>query len=144
MHSGAEFRALLEAGDVDALVKAWRQVAPHLPQPRNRDEAEITMHMARTGAELVSLSARRYSHDWLTERMLPSQLPTELVPTIAEAVGISVNFGSSYLKPAALEVRSAMETAVEDCYANGDTAVSVVRAQMHAARDKTMKALFGR
>ena len=139
-----EFRALLEAGDVDGLVKAWRVVAPHLPQPKSRDQAEIVMHIARTQAASVTLQKRQYSHGWLTERQLPSGLPDELVPTIVEAVGISVNFRSAYLKPAAGEVRGAMEAAVEDCYANGDKDPVVVQAQMAAARDRTMKALFGR
>lgn len=139
-----EFRQLLEAGDVDGLMKAWSRVAPHLPQPQSREQAEITMHMARTQSETIPLRHRQYSHCWLTERMLPSQLPPKDLPTIAEAVGISVNFGSKYLEPAAIEVRGAMEDAVNDCYANGETQVPFVRARMAEARDRTMKALFGK
>lgn len=142
--SAAAFRQLLEDGDVDGLRRFWAASARHLPQPSTREDAEITMHLARTAAESVTLPARRYSDQWLRERGHPSQLPDDLKPTIAEAVGISVSFRSSVLAPAALEVRGAMEHAVEDCYANGDTAVPIVRLQMQAARDKTMKALFGR
>lgn len=139
-----DIRALLEAGDVEGLRKAWKQAAPHLPQPKTFEEAEITMHSARTQAESVGMRYRLYSHDWLLERMLPSALPTDLIPTIADAVGISVNFRSAYLKPAAAEVRGAMEHAVLDRYSMGDKDPAIVQAAMAEARDRTMKALFGR
>lgn len=140
----AEFRQLLEDGDVDGLLKAWARVAPHLPQPASRDQAEITMHMARTAAESIPMKARHYSHHWLLDRMLPSQLPPKDLPVIAEAVGISVNFGSKLLEPAAREIQGAMEDAVNDCYANGETQVPFVRERMADARDRTIKALFGK
>lgn len=138
-----EFRQLLEDGDVDGLWRAWGRVAPHLPQPKSRDEAEITMHMARTATASIPEAHRIYSHRWLTERMLPSQLPGDMLPKIVEAVGISVNFHSPYLKPAADEVRTAMEHAVLDRYAMDDKNPLVVQAAMVEARDKTMRALFG-
>ena len=140
----AAFRQLLEDGDVDGIMRRLAMTASHLPQPKNREQAEIMMHVARTAAETITLPKRRYSDQWLRERGLPSKLPDDLKPTIAEAVGISVNFRSKFLAPAALEIRGAMEHAVEDCYANGDTDVATVRQQMSKARDKTMKALFGR
>lgn len=148
MEGSAEWRQLLEDGDYEGLRKAWKIASPHLKQP-DRREAEITMHMARTAAELVSMKARFYSHQWLTERLLPSHLPADLLaeyerPRIAEGVGISVNFHSALMKPAAIEVRGAMETAVNECYADGRTQVPFVRERMHEARDKTLKALFGR
>lgn len=139
-----EFRQLLEDGDVDKLWQMWGRIAPHLPQPKTRDEAEITMHMARTAAESIPETKRVYSHKWLTERRLPSQLPGKMLPKVVEAVGISVNFRSEFMKPAALEVRGAMEHAVEDCYANGDRDPVVVQAQMQAAKNRTLRALFGR
>lgn len=139
-----DFRLLLERGDPKALRAAWKRVAPHLPQPESDAQAEIAMHMARTAAESIPESKRVYSHHWLSERSLPSQLPQAMIPPqIAEAVGISVNFRSVYLKPAADEVRGAMEGAVEDCFANGDRDPAVVQAQMAAAKDRTMRALFG-
>jgi hypothetical protein len=140
----ADIRALLEAGDVEGLREAWKRAAPHLPQPKSFEDAEIAMHHARTLAETVGLQYRRYSHAWLTERMLPSGLPAELKPTIAEAVGISVNFHSSFLKPAAAEIRGAMEHAVLDRFAMGDKDPVIVQAAMSEARDRTMRALFGR
>jgi hypothetical protein len=140
----SDWQLLLERGDPKALRAAWKHAAPHLPQPKTDHEAEVTMHMARTASVLMPMKLRRYSHDWLLERNLPSQLPPEEQPRIAEAVGISVNFRSAILMPAANEVRGAMEAAVEDCYANGDTAVAIVQGRMAEAKQKTMKALFGR
>lgn len=136
---------MLEDGDVDGLWRTWGSVAPHLPQPTSRDQAEIAMHIARTAAESVTLPKRHYSHRWLSERLLPSSLPSELEPPkIVDAVGISVNFRSSWMQPAATEVRGSMENAVNDCYANGDTDVLTVRAQMSEAKERTLRALFGR
>lgn len=140
-----DFRLLLERGDPKALRAAWHRVAPHLPQPASDEQAEIAMHHARTLAITIPLPLRQYSHAWLVERNLPSALPEDdRPPTIAEAVGISVNFRSSYLRPAAAEVRAAMEHAVLDRFAAGDKSQIVVRAAMTEARDKTMRALFGR
>ncbi len=145
-----DFRAALEAGDVRLVRKIWAARMPHLPRIEPRD-AEQTMHVARTASETVSFKARAYSHRWLTEREMPSQLPDKLKPSaerlyprIATSVGISVNFRSAWMKPAAIEIRGAMEDAVSDCYANGDTAPSIVRPRIFEARDKTMKSLFGR
>lgn len=139
-----DFRLLLERGDPKALRAAWKTVAPHLPQPTSDEQAEITMHVARTAAESIPMHLRHYSHDWLTERNLPSQLPPEDQPRIAEAVGISVNFSSPYLKPAAIEVRGAMEHAVLDRYAMGDKDPAIVQVAMYEARERTMRALFGK
>jgi hypothetical protein len=108
------------------------------------------MHHARTQTETVSLKARAWSHRWLTERGLPSGLPDRLKPSaeriyprVATSVGISVNTRSPWLKPAMVEVRRSMEDAVEDCYANGDTAPAIVRPRMFEAREKTLRSLFG-
>jgi hypothetical protein len=139
-----DFRLLLERGDPKALRAAWKTVAPHLPQPASDEQAEIAMHHARTQAESIPMALRQYSHDWLVERNLPSALPPKDQPRIAETVGISVNFRSSFLKPAATEVRTAMEHAVLDRYAMGDKDPAIVQAAMAEAREKTMRALFGR
>ena len=140
-----DFRLLLERGDPKALRAAWHHVAPHLPQPANDEQAEIAMHHARTLAATIPLPLRQYSHAWLVERNLPSALPEkDRPPVIAEAVGISVNFRSSYMRPAATEVRTAMERAVLDRYGMGDKDPAIVQAAMAEARGKTMRALFGR
>ena len=144
------FRNLLEAGDVDGLRAYWAQHAPAMPQPASREQAEIIMHRARTEAASITLRARAYSHAWLCERSLPSGLPDDLkpkaermFPIIVEAVGISVNTMNPLMRPAMLEVRGAMEDAVNDAYADGRKDPVFVQARMAEARDRTMRALFG-
>ncbi len=147
-----EFRLLLEAGDVKGLMAGWAKACPQLPQPKDLAEAEITMHMARTLANSVSDGKRFYSHRWLLERGLPSQLPDHLKPRAervgkgkeVEAVGISVNFKSPHLKKAGIEVRRSMEDVVNDMYANGDNKdPALVKQRMLEAREKSMHQLFG-
>lgn len=149
--SAAAFRALLEAGDIGALRAAWAKVAPHLPQPQTRDEAEMVMHHARTTAASISFKAAAYSHRWLTERGFPSGLPDELrpkaermYPVIAEGVGVSLNTKNEYLKPALVEVRQSMEDAINDAYAEKRTEPGFVKQRMEEARARTWRALFGR
>jgi hypothetical protein len=144
-----DFRAALEAGDVRLVRKMWSSFFPGMPQPKP-EHAETVMHMARTVSETVSLKARAYSHKWLCERNLPSQLPDKLrpaaermYPRVVEGVGISVNCRNPLLKPAMLEVRKSMEDAVADAYANGDTDPALVSRLMAEARAKTEKKLFG-
>ena len=81
---------------------------------------------------------------------MPSHLPDDLkpkaermYPRIAEGVGISVNVRNPLLKPAATEVRKAMEDAVSDAYADGRTDPAFVTKRMQEARDKTWRALMG-
>jgi hypothetical protein len=151
MQGGAEFRTLLEAGDVDALRGAWAMAAPHLPQPETREDAEIVMHHARTTAESISFRKRAYSHAWLTERALPSGLPDELrpraermYPVVVSAVGISVNTKNEFLKPVIAEVRGAMEHAVLEAEADGKLKDSEhVQQRMFEARERTYRQLLG-
>lgn len=146
----ASFRNLLEAGDVEGLRAHWADHAPKMPQPETAEQAEIVMHRARTEAASISLRARAYSHAWLCERSLPSGLPDDLkpkaeriYPIVVEAVGISVSARSPLLRPAMLEVRGAMEDAVNDAYADGRKDPAFVKARMNEASDRTMRALFG-
>ena len=148
--SSLAFRNLLEAGDGEALRAAWSEVAPHLPQPKTPAQAETMMHHARTQAESVSFAKRAYSHRWLTERGLPSGLPDgmkpkaeRLYPRVVDAVGISCSAKNPMLAPAMNLIRSAMEAAVMECYADGDTEPSLVKARMMAARQGEMRRLFG-
>lgn len=148
--SASAFRRALEEGDLKALRGIWAKAAPHLPQPQNDEQAEIVMHRTRTEATSVHFRFRAWSHRWLTERNLPSGLPDMLrpkaermYPRVVEGVGISVNFRSSILKPAATEIRTAMEAEVEDAYAHGRTEPGFVKARMEEARARTLKALFG-
>lgn len=150
--SSSEFRALLEQGDVQGLRGLWEVAMPHLPQPKSYAEAEKVMHITRTQMETLPLRPRAYSHRWLTERNLPSYLPDELkpkaermYPVVVEGVGIFIKPSSNeYLRPAQLEVQRSMEHAVADAYAEGRTDPEFVKRQMADAKDKTMRALFGR
>lgn len=108
------------------------------------------MHRARTEAGGVSLRARAWSHRWLEERGFPSGLPDNLkpkaerlCPKVIGAVGISVNTSNPYLKPATVEVRQAMEYAVNDAYADGRTDPAFVSQRMEEARAKTWRKLVG-
>ncbi len=143
-----QFRQYLADGDVDGLVGLWAQANPGLPRPETREQAEIWMHYARTRAETIPLRPRAYSHAWLLERSLPSGLPDalkpsaqKLYPVIVEAVGVSVNFGSSLLKPAAAIVQRAMCDAVEEAYADGRREPAFVKRRMAIAKRRAFKQL---
>lgn len=149
--SAKAFRNMLEAGDVEGLRAFWQNVASGMPQPETHEQAEIVMHMTRTAAGSVGFKARAYSHRWLTERNHRSQLPEslkpraeQLYPQVVDAVGISVNFRSPYMAPAAAEVRKVMEHAVEDAFADGRKDPAFIKAQMMRAKGREMQALFGR
>lgn len=146
----AEFRRCLERLDINGMRKLWRHVSPHLPQPGSDAEILITLHHARTQAESMPLKLRAYSHHWLRERSYPTGLPDQLkqsaermYPRIAEAVGISVNAKSSFMKPIASIVQRAMADAVEDAYADGKTEPGFVKTRMFEARDRTLSKLIG-
>jgi len=150
--SQLEFCNLLAAGDVDGLRAYWSRMCPHMPQPEDRASAEAMMHLARTASVRIPFRARAYSHAWLCEREIPSQLPDELkpraeriYPRVTKAVGISVNTQNPYLEPAMVEVRQAMEQAVLEVHADvGLDDSALVQKQMFAAHHRAMRQLFGR
>jgi hypothetical protein len=114
-----------------------------MPQPGTDHEALITIHRARTEARSMPLSLRAYSHCWLVDHGVPSGLPDELkpraermYPRIVEAVGIAVKAGSAERIPLARRLRKAMEDAVAECYADGDTEPAFVRGRIVEARKK--------
>lgn len=150
MSAQSEFHAALESGDVRLVRCASAKLFPHLPQPASAEDAETAMHMARTQMPSVSFKARAWSHRWLTERGLPSQLPDALkpkaermYPVVVDAVFVSANSNSPSLKPVAKLVQHAMSDAVEDCYANGDKEPMIVRARIEEARARTFRQLLG-
>jgi len=135
-------RALIER-DVLGLMKLWKFVSPHLPQPTNYAEAEITMHRARTEAESVPVNLRVYSHKWLTERGYQSGLPDELkpkpervYPVIVSAVGIMVKSSDPELRR---EIATAMSNAVMEMYADGDEDETRVHKLMMERRAKVKR-----
>jgi hypothetical protein len=139
-HSAAFRRCLIEL-DVIGLCGLWFQVAPGAPQPKNNDEALITLHYARTQAESIPDKLRCYSHAWLSERGMPSGLPGRLKPKAArlyphkvEAVGVAVKARTAASEPIARAMEKAMSDAVAACYANGERDPEVIAARMAAAR----------
>jgi len=84
---GDEYRRILagktasgrvEEWQLDAYRRIWAHTHGHLPQPANDQEAEFTLHMARTNVRSIPLRLRRYSARWLEERGFGSFLPDEL------------------------------------------------------------------
>jgi hypothetical protein len=139
-HADAFRRCLIEL-DVVGICDLWFHVAPHLPQPKNNDEALATMHYARTQAGSIPLRLRCYSHAWLCERGLPSGLPdhwkpraNRLYPHKVNAVGIAVKALSAASVPRARAIEKAMSDAVLECYADGVTDVDRIRSRMNEAR----------
>lgn len=141
MQHAALFRDLLERADIAGVRRLLPEIMPHFPPPKTDAEVEATLHMARTACELLDLKKRAWSHAWLSERGLPSQLPDVLkpeaermYPRVVEAVGISVNTSNPLRKDFALSLRGAMEYAVEEMYADGVKDPQRVAARMQEAK----------
>jgi hypothetical protein len=137
------FRQALENLDIGLARKMWAHVMPHLPQPQSDGEALIGMHMARTAAKSITFTGRAYSHAWLVERGLPSQLPDRLrpraerlCPRTVPAVGIAVQ----HRTPIALSIRRAMEEAVLDA---GVADPPLTKRAILSARTKARRSLLG-
>lgn len=145
------FVSILETLDVAEARRVWAVVAPGAVQPDSDADMLVTLHLARTQAEAVPEGLRLYSHAWLLERGLPSQLPDalrpkaeRLYPRIAEAVGISVNYSAPALRPAAEIIEAAMSDAVSEAFADGRRDPAFVTARMAEARATASRQLFGR
>ena len=121
--------------DTAAAERLWSECMPHMQPP---SDVTTALHMARTAAESVPIAKRQYSHRWLVERGLPSQLPPEDRPQVVDGVGISCN---SQYPVVADAIRGAMEYAVLDCYANGDKEPEIVKPRMAEARARERKGL---
>lgn len=141
MDYAAEFRRCLIELDVVGICDLWFHVAPHLPQPKNNEEALITLHHARTQAESLPRRLRYYSHSWLMERGLPSGLPDYLrakadrmYPHIVEAVGVAVMASSPEGLAQARAIERAMSDVVAEMYADGVTDPVLIKERMNAAR----------
>lgn len=148
----AEFRRILESGDVDDFRAVGARCFPHFPRAATREQAEVALHYARTLAEFLALKHRAWSHRWLTERLLPSGLPDHLKPSaerlypvIVEGVGIAVGVKvPKFLKSAANIVQGAMSDAVEDIYADDRSPDPVkVKGRMFEVKADEERRLFG-
>jgi len=135
------FRRCLIELDVVGVCDLWFRVSPHLPQPKNNEEALTTLHYARTQTRSIPVRLRCYSHAWLTERGLPSGLPdplkakaARLYPHKVSAVGVAVLATSEANLPRARAIEKAISDAVMECYADGVTDIAVIRSRMDEAR----------
>lgn len=152
MTAQADFRTALETGDVTLLLRIHPIAFPHLPAPLDHASAEISLHMARTQADWLPIKPRAYSHRWLLERDLPSQLPDalkpsaeRLYPVVVEAVLISANSNSPLMRPAMKLVEQAMSDAVSEAHADGRLSDSqFVRGRIQDARKREIIKLFGK
>lgn len=145
-------RRCLEDADTSFLVAFWRHFFPAMPQPKDDAQARVVLHQARSGSESVRLEKRLYSHAWLTERGLRSNLPDELRPPaeqrrpiIVSAVGVAVQTRCHWSDPAyperkerAAAIERAMASAAAECHADGIYDKKRVTARMWAARDRVL------
>ncbi len=131
----AEFRRCLEMIDVKGVRRLWRHVSPHLPQPKDDDDALYTIHLARVAMkDAIAPALRQYSEAWLNERK---------VGRVAHAVGIAVGMKADWEDPRLAEqflnVRGEMEHAVTTAIADGvelETESVEVKARMMLARER--------
>jgi hypothetical protein len=143
-----EARRILMDLDVKAMRRMHAELSPG-QNPGSDAEVLAGMHGARSQLDNIPLRFRQYSHAWLTERGLPSQLPPHLwekepfVPRIVEGVGIMVAASSEELEPAALMVRRKMEDVVLDAYADSNSPdPKVLQARMMEARKRELLGLM--
>ncbi len=139
------FRTALYDGDVHRTQALWAQVAPDMPQPENSGEAEVIMHQARTAADSVPMQKRIYSHAFLAERGLPSQLPDGMKPPRerkgppvifpAALIGVSTLCSSADRREEAKAMERAMADAVGDMITSGITDKARIAKRMWWARD---------
>ncbi len=136
-------REFLTKLDVKAFHLMWSRVFPHIPPPQNEDGTLIALHQARTMASSIPMSSRLYSHAWLMERGMRSDLPEELRPekdirptVIVEAVGVAVGTTSSRpdRREEAKEIERVMANAAGAAMEAGIRDPKEVSARMWEAR----------
>jgi hypothetical protein len=151
MDGSAEMRRCLEEVDVEGVRALWRQVAPQLPQSVTDHDALIAIHHARTQSDWLRITDRFYSHRWLLDHGMLSGLPDHLRPSaermyprVVSAVGISINMRSELLKPVVPLIRSAVENAVNEAYADGKgDDIPHLKRRMAEARKIVTRKLLG-
>lgn len=140
------FLRCLNEADFAGLRRAWSHFFPRMPRPATDDQARFVLHRARTTARSVPLHKRLYSHEWLEDRGLPSDLPAELrrdrpATRIVPAVGVAVRarHPSPDARARAKEIEAAMARAGGDALAAGVTDPREISRAMWAARDRLCK-----
>lgn len=149
MDIAAGYRDALLALDVAAMRRLAAHTMPHIQQ--GDGTAILTaMHMARTQAESLPLRARAYSHRWLDERGLPSQLPDALrpkaermFPKVVSAIGVSVNFRLPELRPAKPLIERAVTDMIEDTPAAKRDDPDFMRPRIAEVKRETRRRLLG-
>lgn len=136
----------LEDGNAGWLKRHWPVLFPHLPGPANDAEAAVQMHIARTAAESITLGKRLYSHAWLEERGLPSQLPEHLMPKkkvepkIVSAVGVAI-VSNKIGRAEAKDIEAAIAKAGGDATAAGASDEEVRRVMSDARRKAGLRSV---
>lgn len=139
-----EYRRCLIDLDIEGIVRVWK--ATNMPMPEDRGDVLACLHMARTASRSVPLTMRSYSHRWLLDHGLPSQLPDHLksraerlYPQTTHAVGISVNSKYPVVQKA---ISGVMREAVLEAYADGhQDEPEKVKQRMQEARFRERKGL---
>ncbi len=141
----AAFRAALYDCDVRRTRHLWAHVAPDMPQPESDAEAEVIMHQARTAADSVPMQKRIYSHAFLAERGLPSQLPDGMMPKRerkgppvifpAALIGVGTLSSNKDRREEAKAMEKAMADAVGGMIVSGITDKARIAKRMWEARD---------
>jgi hypothetical protein len=138
-----QFHEALERLDIPLLRKIWLHVRPNMPHAASDEEALVVAHMTRTQVPSIRFKLRAYSHAWLIERGLPSQLPDKLrpkaeriYPVIIPAVGIATRNNHEVARA----IRRAMVEAVLDA---GIHDPILTKRAILAARAKTRSKLLG-
>ena len=141
-----EFRRCLAECDVTAIRILWKHLAPNMPSPESDADALTCIHLARTAAERIPFRLRAYSHRWLTERKLPSQLPDELkpkaermYPRVVSAVGVCVATWNNRKTDYHHAVSTALCNVVENDYADGIEDPAIIKAHMKVVHDRMRK-----
>mgnify|MGYP000935047973 FL=1 len=137
------FRQCLDELDIVRARRAWVMTFPAYPPLGSDAEVLRVLHFARTKTDAVALRKRAYSHQWLIERGLPSGLPDRLkssaeriYPVAVGCVGIATKTRSAL----ATEIRSVMENAVHETYADGHAGQpEIVRSRMLEMRQRILR-----
>ena len=142
-------RCILEL-DITGAERLWQYIAPHMPQPKSTDETLATLHMARTATEKAHWRLRCYSHSWLCERSLPSQLPDHLKPRaeriypwIVRAAAFTFNTRSPYLKPLKPLVLKAIDERMNELWADKRNDDATVLKEIDETKKRTIKKYIG-